>query len=143
MTAGSCAKALGHVVVVEQASDSHLPSTPVGTGRHCTGYRRSLSATFHPARYSFESMLLAFRNFGIRLDEIIETVSTGIWHFTPPHPLQILDDQPGLDTLVTNVNPSEFLDLVRIAGKTLPCAHGPQVWKASTLLEAVSPQRFL
>lgn len=36
MTEGSCAKAPGHVVVVEQAGDSHLRSTSVFTGRHCT-----------------------------------------------------------------------------------------------------------
>lgn len=86
MTAGSCAKAPGHVVVVEQASDSHLHSTPVCTGRHCTGYRRSLSATFYPAHYSIESMLVAFRNFGIRLDKIIETVYPQGSDTSPPPP---------------------------------------------------------
>lgn len=66
-------------------------------------------------------MLLAFRNVGIRLNEIIETVYPQRSGTSPP-PLQILDDQPGLDTLVTNVNPREFLELVRTAGRT-PCAH--------------------
>lgn len=132
MTARSCVMAPGHVVVVEQASDSHLHLTPVCTGRHCTGYRRSLSAMFHPTLYSIESMLLAFRNFGIRLDEIIETVYPQESDTLPPTPL-ILDDQPGLDTLVINVNPSKFLDLVRTAGRTPTLCTLIREWKASVL----------
>lgn len=151
MTAGSRAKARGDVVVVEQAGDSHLPSTPVCTGRHCIGYRRSRSAIFHPTPYSIESVPLAFRNFGIRLHEIIKTVYPQGSDTSPPFRSWMTN--PGLDTLVTNVNPSEFLDLVRTAGRTLNPVHAdPGSGRClsfigqisySPSLKAIPPQRLL